>query len=232
MTKPSKAMQLLQQRLAENPRLPAPTRHVLKALASEAGAPVWDFFGHDEPKLWRVVDRVRQAYEQTLAEMARPSSSQERQDIESIITQAKKLKTAIKSSSLPGRTAYLDRYELQAEDMPDVPIDVGWHTLPAVGHFGFGYPLAICEVLDWAAELAQQHLDGLPVRAVTRKKDQPEVTVFVRRLAWHFGEREFGEEHRTAIAHIANAVFDLSDPLDVKGVDGRLKDRNKPFSKT
>lgn len=227
----SKAMQLLQQRLAENPRLPGPTRHVLKALASEAGAPVWDFFGHDEPKLWRVVDRVRQAYEQTLAEMARPSSSQEREDIESIISQAKRLKTAIKSSSLPGRTAYLDRYELRAEDLPDVPIDVGWHSLPAGSYFGIGYPLEICEVLDWAAELAQQHLDSRPARAITRKKDQPEVTVFVRRLAWHFG-REFNEEHRTAIAHIATAVFDLSDPLDVKGVDGRLKDRKKPFATT
>lgn len=231
MTKPSTAAQLLQKRLKEHPRLPVPTRHILAALAGEAAVPVWEFFGPDEVKMWRVVDRVRQAYEQTLAEMDRPSSSQERQDIENIVAQAKKLKTAIKSSSLPGRTAYLDRYELQCEDMPEVPLNVGWHSLPAVGHVGFGYPLAICDVLDWAADLAQRHLDTRPVRAIDRRKDQPEVTVFVRRLAWHFG-REFKEEHRSAIAHIANAIFDLPDPLDVKGVEGRLKDRKKPFSAT
>jgi hypothetical protein len=53
----------------------------------------------------------------------------------------------------------------------------------------------------------------------------------VRLLAWHF-KREFKQEHRTAIAHIATAVFDLSDPLDVKGVEGRLKDRKGPFAAT
>lgn len=231
MTKSSKAEQMLRQRLEENPRLPATTRHILKSLASDAAAPVWEFFGHDEPKVLRVVDRSRQAYEQTLEEMARPSSTQEQQDIESIIAQANKLKTAIRSSALPGRTAYLDRYELQAEDLPNVPLDVGWHTLSSRGHFGFGYPLAICDVLDWAVELAQQHLDNRPARAIARKKDQPEVTVFVRLLAWHF-RREFGEEYRTAISHIASAVFDLTEPLDVKSVDGRLKDRQAPFSST
>jgi hypothetical protein len=166
-----------------------------------------------------------------MTEMARPTSAHELQDIEAVIALAKKLKTAIKSSSLPGRTAYLDQYELQAEDMPDVPLDVGWHSLPAVGHFGFGYPLAICDVLTWATELAQRHLDSLPARAISRQKDRPEVTAFVRKLAWHF-MREFQQEHRTVIAHIATAVFDLTDPLDVKGVDGRLKDRSRPFAPT
>ncbi|MDI1342420.1 hypothetical protein [Polaromonas sp.] len=229
MQKQKAAAEHIRQRLSDNPRLPAATRHVLETLATEAAAPAWDFF--EEPELWRVVDRVRQAYEQTLAEIARPSKTHESDDLTAIIKKARDLQSAIKRSSLPGRTAYLDRYELQAEDMPDVPIDVGWHTLPAVGRVGFGYPLAICEVLGWAAELAQEHLDSLPVRSLDKKKGKPEVTAFVRLLAWHF-KREFKKEHRTAIAHIATAVFDLSDPLDVKGVDGRLKDRKRPFVAT
>jgi hypothetical protein len=235
---PPKAMQnqnvaaeFLRQRLANGPLLPAATRHVLKTLATEAAAPAWDFFGHEELELSRVVDRVRQAYEQALDEMARPSKTDEMDDLKAIIQKSHDLQRAIKSSSLPGRVAYLDRYELQAEEMPAVPLDVGWHTLPAGGHGGFGYPLAICDVLGWAADLAQQHLDSLPARSLEKKKDRPEVTAFVRRLAWHF-KREFKKEHRTAIAHFATAVFDLSDPLDVKGVNGRLKDRKSPFAAT
>ena len=114
--------------------------------------------------------------------------------------------------------------------MPPVPVDLGWHSLRA-GGYAMGYPLAVCDVLDWAVELAQQHIESLPARSLVRQKDQPELTAFVRRLAWHFN-REFQQEHRTAIAHIATAVFDLTDPLDVKGVDGRLKDRKGPFAAT
>ena len=94
-----------------------------------------------------------------------------------------------------------------------------------------GYPLAVCDVLEWAVELTQQHLESLPARSLVRQKDQPQLTAFVRHLALYFNHA-FQQEHRTAIGHIASAVFDLSDPLDVKGVDGRLKDRNGPFIPT
>ena len=220
----------LRQQLTDNPRLPAATRHVMAALATEAAEPAWDFFGHDDATVSRVLNRVRQAFEQALAEISRPSASEEAADLQDIIKKARDLQRAIKTSSLPGDWVRLDRFELEAEDMPPVPVDLGWHSLRAEG-YAMGYPLAICDVLDWAVELAQQHIESLPARSLVRQKDQPELTAFVRRLAWHFN-REFQQEHRTAIAHIATAVFDLTDPLDVKGVDGRLKDRKRPFAAT
>ena len=230
MTQPPRAAQILQKRLADNPRLPRATRHVMAALAAEAAEPAWDFFGHDDATVGRVLSLVRQAFEQALDEISRPSATNEASDLQGIIKKARDLQRAIKTSSLPGDWVRHDRFELGAEDMPPVPVDLGWHSLRPEG-YAFGYPLAICDVLDWAVELAQHQLDNRPARSLVRQKDQPELTSFVRHLAWHFN-REFKQEHRTAIAHIATAVFDLSNPLDVKGVDGRLKDRKKPFATT
>jgi len=230
MQKQNVAAEHLRQRLADHPRLPAATRHVMAALATDAAKPAWDFFGHDDATVGRVLNRVRQAFEQALAEISRPSATEEAADLQDIIKKARDLQRAIKTSSLPGDWVRLDRFELEAEDMPPVPVDLGWHSLRAEG-YAMGYPLAVCDVLDWAVELAQQHIESLPARTLVRQKDQPELTAFVRRLAWHFN-REFQQEHRTAIAHIATAVFDLADPLDVKGFDGRLKGRKKPFVAT
>ena len=221
------AGQILIQSLEANPDLPRLTRHVMAALATDTAAPAWLFFGKDEAIVGRVVNRVCQALEQAQREIARPKSKAELDDIKSIIEKAAALKLAIKTSSLPGNWARMDKFELTADDMPAIPIDVGWHSLRQ-DWSGIGYPLAITDVLDWAVELAKHHLESLPVRAVERQKDQPEVTAFVRLLAWHF-HREFNAEHRTAIGHITTAVFKLYEPLDVKGVEGKLKDRKPSF---
>jgi hypothetical protein len=220
----------LRRELAEHPRLPAATRHVIAALAGETALPAWDLLGHDVQTVQRVRNRVRQAFEQALAETSRPTATHEAADLQTIIDTARDLQRAIKTSSLPGDWVRLDQLELSAEDMPTVPVDLGWHSLRPEGYEG-GYPLAIYDVLALAAELAQQHLDSLPARALVRQKDQPEVTAFVRRLAWHFN-REFEQEHRTAIGHITTAVFRLETPMDAKGVDVRLKPRKAPVAKT
>lgn len=230
MTKKTTAAKILKQRLKDHPGLPRATRHVMVALATETATPAWDFFGHDDATVGRVLDRVRQAFEQSLDEISRPSATNEAADLKAIIKKARDLQRAIKTSSLPGDWVRHDRFKLGAEDMLPVLVDLGWHSLRPDG-YNFGYPLAVCDVLDWAVELVQHRLDDRPARSLVRQKDQPELTAFVRRLAWHFN-REFQQEHRTAIAHIASAVFDLPDPLDVKGVDGRLKDRKKPFVAT
>ena len=224
------AQQILKQQLGEHPGLPWKTRHVMAALMTDTAAPAWLFFGNNEAIVKRVVHRVCQAFEQAVSEIERPKSKAERDDISGIIEKAKVLKLAIKRSSLPGNWARMDKFELGAEDMPAVRVDVGWHSLRK-DWAGMGYPLAISDVLDWAIELANHHLDTLPLRAVERQKDQAEVTAFVRFLALHFSD-EFGEEHRTAIGHIATAVFKLTEPLDVKGVEGKLKDRKPPFIPT
>ena len=67
MQKQNVAAEHLQQRLADHPRLPAATRHVMAALATDAAKPAWDFFGHDDATVGRVLSRVRQAFEQALA---------------------------------------------------------------------------------------------------------------------------------------------------------------------
>ena len=224
------AQKILKQRLEDHPRLPSKTRYVMAALATDTAAPAWSFFGDDEAIVNRVVDRVRQAFEQAISESERPTSKNELDDIKEIIKKAAALKLAINCSSLPGNWARMDKFELAAEDMPAIPLDVGWHSLRK-DWYGIGYPLAVTDVLDWAVELAKNHLENLPVRAVERKKAQPEVTAFVRLLAWHF-HREFKAQHRTAIGHITTAVFKLASPLDIKGVEGKLKDRKPPFIPT
>ena len=224
------AEQILRQRLEANPRLPRLTRYVMEKLATDAAAPAWIFFGQDEAMVGRVTDRVRQAFEQALHEIERPKSKPELDDIEGIIEKAAALKLAIKTSSLPGNWARMDKFEVTSNDMPAIPLDVGWHSLRKDWN-GMGYPLAITDVLDWTIELAKHHLDSLPLRAVERQKEQAEVTAFVRLLAWHF-HREFEAEYRTAIAHITTAVFKLDKPLDVKDIDGKLKDRKPPFIPT
>jgi hypothetical protein len=230
MKKQAGAAKILARRLKDHPDLPQATRHIMAALATDAAAPAWLFFGQDEAIVGRVVNRVRQAYEQAVHEIDRPKSKAELDDIKSIIEKAEALKLAIKTSSLPGNWARMNKFELSAEERPAVPLDVGWHSLRKDWQ-GMGYPLAVTDVLDWAVELANHHLDNLPVRAVERQKDQPKVTAFVRLLAWHF-HREFKSEHRTAIGHITAAVFDLNEPLDLKQVEAKLKDRKPPFKPT
>lgn len=222
------AAEILRQRLDENPRLPKLTRHVLAVMATDAARPVWDLFGREEQTVNRVCDRVRQALEQSLSETSRPTATDELADLKAIIKKAKDLQRAIKASSLPGDLVYSDRFTLEADGEPPVPIDVGWHSLRPKG-YEFGYPLAISDVLDWTVELVQHHIDRLPSRSLARQKDNPELTAFVRRLAWHFN-REFKKEHRTAIGHIASAVFNLPESLDEKGVEARLRGRRPPLT--
>lgn len=220
------AAEILARRLEANPKLPRATRYVMTRLASEAAIPAWNFFGHDEATVERVLDRVRQALEQSQAEISRPSATDEANDLEGIIKKARDLQRAIKT--LPGDWVRINRFQLDAGDLPPVQVDVGWHSLRAEG-YSSGYPLAVSDVLDWAVELAQHHLKNLPARALERRKDQPELTSFVRHLALHF-YREFQQEHRTAIGHIASAVFDLSEPIDERDVEARLRTRKGPFA--
>jgi hypothetical protein len=131
----------LRQRLVDHPRLPLTTRHVMHALATETAEPAWDFFGHDDAMVGRVLNLVRQAFEQSLAEVSRPTSTHEVADVKSVIKKARALQSAIKNSSLPGNWVRLDHFELEAEDMPSVPLDLGWHSLRSEG-----YPQALAVI--------------------------------------------------------------------------------------
>lgn len=209
------------------PRLPQLTRHVMTALATgDEAAAAWRELGTDEATLDKVTNRVHSALEQALTEVKRPSVKDERTDIAHIIKLATNLKKEIKRT-LPGDWCRVFQHELTADDRPPIDLEFGWHSLRPNGYQG-GYPLAVSDVLDWAIQMAKEHAKNLPIRAVTRRGGRPEIQAFVRHLAWQFS-REFGKEMRGTIAHIANAIFNPADPLDVNAVEGIVKDRPGPF---
>lgn len=221
------ARALLQDMLKANPRAPESWRTVATALASDDAVPVWHALGGDADTVRAVADMARQSYEQAGQEMVRPAEeSQERDDINSIIDRLKKLRTDIKTSSLPGNSADFGSHALEGAGLPPVVLEFGWHSLH--GGTGIGYPLAVCDVLEWAEQMARKHLDRLPPRAVKRRKKQPELAAFVRYLAWHF-VREFGKEHRGALAAIAQAIFDPAEPVTKDTINGILKDAPPQF---
>src|SRR5450830_585356 len=188
------AGQILMQSLETNPKLPDLTRHVMARMATgDEAAAAWRVLGEDEDTVNRVMSRIRTAVELALKEIDRPNEKDERQDIDHIIKLANDLKRAIKASSLPGDWCRQFEHELKAEGQPPVSIELGWHSLPP-GGYGIGYPLAVVGVLDWAIDMARDHANQLPVRAVLRRRGKhPEVAAFVRHLAWQFG-REYGKE--------------------------------------
>jgi hypothetical protein len=171
------------------------------------------------------------ALDATLREVRRPPADSERRDIEGVIKKSRALQLAIRTSSLPGGVNY-GPYELQpAADLPAVMVDFGWHST-SPEHSLAGYCVSVDEVLEWAIEKAQKHLDSLPPRAGSRQRgglSRAAVKVFVRYLALHFGKRFDGDERRGAIAHIATALFKAAEPLDHASVEAMLKDRPEQF---
>lgn len=231
MNKPGKlAAEILQRKLKDNPKLPGLTRHVMQRLASgDEASKVWKVFGEDEKTINRVIRQVRTALEFALKEISRPKIKNESVDIDKVIKLAKRLKTAIQTSSLPGNLTTICSHKLTNTE-GSVSLDVGWHSLQP-GRDYIGYPLAVCDVLDWAVEIAEGHVKSLPPRSLTRagKINKPEVSAFVRHLAWQFA-KEFGQEKPSTIGYITTAIFDLADnPLDAKDVQAILKDRPEPF---
>jgi len=231
MNKPGKlAAEVLQRKLEDNPKLPVLTRHVMQCLSSgEDAEKVWEMFGENKETIGRVINQVRRALELALQETSRPTRKNESEDINTVVRLAKRLKTAIQTSSLPKNWATACTHKL-TNDQESVLLDVGWHSLEP-GRFYVGYPLAVCDVLDWAVEIAEGHVKSLPPRSLIRagKANKPEVSAFVRNLAWQF-VKEFCEEKPSTIGHIASAIFNLVDnPLDAKDVQAILKDRPEPF---
>lgn len=221
--------------LAENPKLPAVTREVMTALASDTAAPAWRVLGSEKDTVGAVVNRVQTAYKAALAEAARPTESAERDDLNEIVTLAGKLARLIRTS-LPGDQVQIGAVALQGDRMKDVFLDVGWHSLRP-GGYGIHHALAVTDVLEWAEKKAREHIERLPVRSVQKKKRRGDaaaaatataVSAFVRHLAWQFG-REFGRELRGTIGHVATAVFDLQKPLDASNVEAILKNRPPVF---
>lgn len=218
------AIDILKKGLEADPPLPRLLRHVMRALSdgNEAAA-AWRELGTDEKTVNTVVARVTTALESALHEHERKTATIEKEGRERIAKLARDLQLAIKDFT-PGDWCRPFAHELRADDFPPVSLGIGWHSLRPGGH-GFGHQLAVTDVLDWViSEVSRE----LPVRAVTRKRDDPKVASFVRHLAWQF-KRAFGKEMHGTIGHIATAVFKLKNPLDKYAVQGILKDRPDEF---
>lgn len=235
-TRATEAGAILGAWLAENPKLPAVTRKVMTALASDTAAPAWRVLGADKNTVGAVVNMVQTAYKAALAEAKRPEAKHESDDLNEIIKLSRKLAGLIRST-LPGDQVRIAAVALRDDRMKDVLLDVGWHSLRP-GGYGIHHTLAVTDVLEWAEKMAREHIERLPVRAAQRQKRKGDaaaaatataVSAFVRHLAWQFG-REFGLEMRGTIGHIASAVFDLQKPLDASDVEGKLKKRPPIFT--
>lgn len=217
MDKDTAAALILNRWIEANPRLPADTRHVLKTLAE---APIWRHLGAEETTVGLVASLVRSAFDAALSEAARPSVADERADLSRVIKLASDLKRAIKTSSLPGDSVKFG--QLRATGKAPVTLELGWHSLRE-GGYGAGYPLAVVDLLDDVARMVTDHMDNLPQRQVTRRKNRPEIAAFVRNLAPLFS-REFGKKKHGTIGTIVGAVFELEAPLDAKAIETILKD--------
>jgi hypothetical protein len=231
------AQSLLRELLADKQRGARAWRVAAVALASDYEAPeAWRTFNKvDRALVLTVVDRVRQAYQQTERELSRPQEvTAERRALAKVRKLARELAAAVRESPLPGNWAQGGAFTLTAEGLPDVDLEMGWHSLPPGGFgLGLGYSLSVCAVLEWAGEAVDKFEASQPPRAAIRRNARTgHVQVFVRHLAWHFA-REFGEERRTAIAHIASALFKVDGQpavIDAKAVDGYLKSRPAAFT--
>ena len=221
------ATEWLQQSLNDNPRLPTLTRHVMTAMSSgDDAAAAWRILGTDDDTVAGVVWRVEAALKAAMDEANRPTATNERDGIDRVIMLARQLQNEIRSV-MPGDKATVVLDDVPAGRNKPAFVEFGWHSMRPGGYIG-GYPVCVDDVLDFAIKLAKQHAENLPVRAVSRRGDRPEVKAFVRHLAWQFN-REFGKEMRGTIAYITCAIFDLENPLDAAAVEGILKDRPAPF---
>lgn len=184
-----------------------------------------------------VLASVTSALESAAQETRRQTITEERADIERVARMARELKAAIEASPLPaGWATYVTFDESEGESEGEseraAPVLFGWRDIDdlAEEHKGFCPAFSICDVLELADKLAQEHLNKLPPRAVARHRgngNRPLQVAFVRWLAWDFGVR-FGREFRGVVARVATALFDDS-PLTKRDVDVILKDRPPAF---
>jgi hypothetical protein len=167
--------------------------------------------GESKDTVYGVIQRVRTALELAKGEVKRPLADNERSGIEAVAYQARKLKAAIALSSLPKNKVWLDKLTFSHLGLPAVGVGIGWR--------------GITDVLDVAIELAQLHLDEQPKRMLVRRRSaDPLVLAFVRHLDWQF-QREFGKRKLAAVAHAANAVLKLQQPLIRSTVERFLPSR-------
>lgn len=204
---------------------------------SKAMTSAWTTLAKDGMHPMHVFSVVRQAHANATREFQRMPSKEEKAALVRVKKAAVKLKEAIECSSLPSDWGSLRM--LQQDGHPQVAVVVGWRDLSPDGH-GFGYPIAIVDLLDLVVDLVQQHQDSLPRRSVPRRKDgapgilaadaakTEHARMFVRWLAYRI-KQDAGSEHHACVAQIANVVLRPSQPLDADRVKLICRDSPPEF---
>lgn len=213
----------------DNPRAPIQWRAVAERIATHRDMlPAWKELAKHGVEPMVLFSFVNKAIDNADKETRRQSATEERRGVERVARLARDLKIAIEESPLPRNSAKLAQL---GDGEKSVPLLFGWREIEGVAKFlKSRHALTVCEVLELAEKMAQEHLRSLPPRSTSRHRGKgvrPLQVAFVRWLAWQLGS-ELGNEFRGVIARVSTAIFDES-PLTKRDVDVILKDRPSPF---
>lgn len=165
-------------------------------------------------------------------ELARDTAHTEAKGFDAVRRKIAELRDAIEQAPLP--RASLSAHTLRTTGQEDVMLWLGWvrDELPA----GMpGHAISVLQFLQIAEEMLGQD-SALPPRALERRRPalddprRPLIRAFVIWCDWNL-RRRFDAADSVAVAHLANALLDLDEPLDAAAVTEALKHRPKEFAK-
>lgn len=197
--------------IAENPRSPA------LALA-QVVLPVFDDV--------RVFAAARLALRMTAREVGRMTQTEENDAFDKVQSRIADLQDALTLSPLPRNRAHM--LQISGPNLPDAELAFGWRE-PPDNMIDGAYPLSLEGVLKLAETLLQEHRDALPVHAVRRHRERPEIAAFVH---WfdYFVRRFDVVLVADEIGKVAHAVLDLTDGVSAEDVRAILKTAHPKLS--
>ena len=179
----------------------------------------------------QILNMTLKSYQSARLDARRLPNIAEKKSIKDVRKAATKLLQALQGAQLLDRGAPL-------MDMGSEQIWVAWTANCADGLENTspsGFPvLGLPDLLRILDQQCAELLDRTPTKSITRKRndnDTETVRAFLRHLAWDFSQK-FGGKMPATLARIANAVFNIKDPLgddEVRKIlrDSPLKGRNK-----
>ncbi len=210
----------------ENPAAPRDWLVLADRLASHPDMPVaWAELRKRGEDAKAVFSDVCSAFRYANLEVRRPRLKKEREQFERVRAAARELQRAIQSSSLPKNSGTFAR--LTCEGLKDINLVIGWRDLAEDG-YGFGYPLAVSDFLDFVVTMVDRESEKLPPRSIARQRKRWLESAFVRWMTFYMIQR-FGDEMHATVARISSAALNLADPLDKKDVEAFLRDSPKAF---
>ena len=191
----------------------------------------------DMPRAWLELEKkridalafitiVESSLRNASAETKKQPSGEIDEDIATVKRLISDLRTAIKRSPLPAKSA--SHRELRTPGLPAVNVLMGWRDIDSLGEFYKMYALSVFDMLDVASELLEEFVNSQPPRAVLRHVKRPEITAFVRWLGWRM-RQEFECELPGTLARVTNALYNPADHLTKESVKDILRTAPAPF---